>query len=89
MNDNSKKATMLIYKATFGTGDLYHLCGPANKQLRISIMLLITGKKLPAYKCGLNTVMKAIYKMSGTTGNCGAAYRDNFKSWMDAELNPA
>jgi len=87
MNENCKKATILIYKATFGTGDLYHLCGPANKPLRIALMTLITGENLPAYKCGLNAVMKAIYNMAGTTGNCGAAYRDNFKDWMDAELS--
>lgn len=44
-------------------GDISWLFGPANVQLRQRIMQAATGQRLSKAKCGINAVMKELYRI--------------------------
>ena len=55
----------LIGSLTGNTFDAWRIAGPSNTKNRQSVMLALTGNKLPIAKCGVNAIRAAMCAAAG------------------------
>jgi len=65
-------------------GDVYRLAGPDNKKARQEIIRIITGIKLPAARCGISTVRRGLFEVSGVQGDCLARKESALTEWLNS-----
>ena len=81
MKPHELEAVRLFGMFTNRTFQIWHLSGSGNAANRATIMTLLCDVRMPQARSGVTSLRKALYKLSGVTGNCEAEQQDNLRDW--------